>query len=190
MAVALYARVSTGRQVKADLSIPDQLEQMRAWCRDQGLTIAREYVEGGLTATDDNRPEFRRMMDDATIRPAPYEAILVHSRSRFFRDAISCGLYERQLKKVGARLISITQLTADDANGRLLNIVISAFDGHFSEENAKHTSRAMKANARRGFFNGSHAPYRLQGCGYGCRRQPGKNAQEADPRGRGGISGA
>lgn len=159
MAVALYARVSTSRQVKADLSIPDQLEQMRAWCKEQGLTVAREYVEGGLTATDDNRPEFRRMMDDATMKPAPYEAIIVHSRSRFFRDAISCGLYERQLKKLGARLISITQLTADDSNGRLMNLIISAFDGHFSEENAKHTSRTMKANARRGFFNGSRAPF-------------------------------
>ena len=31
MAVALYARVSTTRQAEQDLSIPDQLQQMREW---------------------------------------------------------------------------------------------------------------------------------------------------------------
>ena len=132
---------------------------MRAWCKEQGLTVAKEYVEPGISATDDKRPLFRRMMDDATLKPAPYEAIIVHSRSRFFRDAIMAGLYERQLKQVGARLISITQPTTDDSNGKMMNMLFSMFDGYFSEENAKHTSRTMKENARRGFFNGSLAPF-------------------------------
>jgi DNA invertase Pin-like site-specific DNA recombinase len=44
MAVALYARVSTVRQAEKDLSIPDQLNQMREWCKSQGLTIGMEYI--------------------------------------------------------------------------------------------------------------------------------------------------
>jgi hypothetical protein len=32
VAVALYARVSTGKEAETDLSIPDQLRQMREWC--------------------------------------------------------------------------------------------------------------------------------------------------------------
>lgn len=31
---ALYLRVSTGRQAKHDLSIPDQRRQLEAYCRD------------------------------------------------------------------------------------------------------------------------------------------------------------
>jgi site-specific DNA recombinase len=33
MAVALYARVSTPRQAENDLSIPDQLRQLREYCK-------------------------------------------------------------------------------------------------------------------------------------------------------------
>jgi len=37
--------------------------------------------------------------------------------------------------------------------------VFSAFDEYQSQENSKHTSRAMRENARRGFFNGSRAAF-------------------------------
>jgi DNA invertase Pin-like site-specific DNA recombinase len=59
MAVALYARVSTSKQAEKDLSIPDQLRQMREWCKQQGYLIATEYVEPGASATDDRRPIFQ-----------------------------------------------------------------------------------------------------------------------------------
>jgi site-specific DNA recombinase len=162
MSVILYVRVSTARQFKSDLSIPDQLNQLRAWCRQQGLTIAKEYVEAGLSATDDRRPVFQQMMDDATRKPAPYEAIIVHSRSRFFRELYGMLHYERQLKKAGVALVSITQPAGDDDHGQLVKNMISMMDGYSSAENAKHTSRTMKENARRGFFNGSRAPFGYQ----------------------------
>jgi len=65
MAVALYARVSTVRQAEKDLSIPDQLNQMREWCKSQGLVIGMEYIEPGASATDDRRPSFQQMVADS-----------------------------------------------------------------------------------------------------------------------------
>ena len=62
MAVALYARVSTTKQADKDLSIPDQLRQMREWCRRNGHAIAKESIEPGASATDDPRPEFQQMI--------------------------------------------------------------------------------------------------------------------------------
>ena len=44
MLVALYARVSTTRQAENDLSIPDQLRQLRDWCAANGHSIVREFV--------------------------------------------------------------------------------------------------------------------------------------------------
>jgi DNA invertase Pin-like site-specific DNA recombinase len=162
MAVALYARVSTVRQAEADLSLPDQLNQMRAWCKNNGFSIAKEYVEPGASATDDRRPVFQQMIEDATSKPFPFEAVIVHSRSRFFRDMFGTLQYERRLKQAGATLISITQPAADDETGQLLKNLISMMDGYSSQENAKHVTRAMKENARRGFFNGSRAPFGYQ----------------------------
>jgi len=159
MAVALYARVSTTKQAEKDLSIPDQLRQMRDWCRKQGYPVAVEYIEPGATATDDRRVVFQQMIAEACMSPSPFEAVVVHSLSRFFRDALEFGLYERQLNKHGVKLISITQQTSEDPAGEMARKIFSLFDEYQSKENAKHTLRAMKENARLGFFNGSRPPY-------------------------------
>jgi site-specific DNA recombinase len=159
MIVALYARVSTTKQAEKDLSIPDQLRQMREWCKARHYGIAMEYVEPGASATDDRRPVFQQMIGDACISPPPFDAIIVHSLSRFYRDAIEFGLRERQLKKHGVLIISITQETSNDSSGEMARRMISMFDEYSSKENGKHTLRAMNENARRGFFNGSTPPY-------------------------------
>jgi site-specific DNA recombinase len=157
MAVALYARVSTPRQAEKDLSIPDQLRQMREYCKARNLPIAYEYIEPGASATDDRRPVFQQMIADAGQDPAPYEAIIVHSRSRFFRDLFEFLGYERRLKRAGVRVLSITQQTADDPAGEMASKIFSLFDEYQSKENenGKHTLRAMQENARQGFCNGS-----------------------------------
>ena len=119
MAVALYARVSTVRQAEKDLSIPDQIRQMKEWCKAKGFPVAVEYIEAGASATDDKRPVFQQMISDAVLSPAPFEAIIIHSLSRFFRDSLEFGLYERRLNKAGVKLISITQETSDDPSGEM-----------------------------------------------------------------------
>jgi len=159
MAVALYARVSTTKQADKDLSIPDQLRQMREWCKRNGYSIGKEYIEPGVSATDDRRPEFQQMVADATLKPSPYEVIVVHSLSRFFRDHIASALYERQLNKSGVKLISITQQTSDDSAGQMARSIFGLFDEYQSKETGKHTLRALKENARQGFFNGSKPPF-------------------------------
>ena len=159
MAVALYARVSTVKQAEKDLSIPDQVRQMQDWCAAQGYVVTETYIEPGASATDDRRPVFQQMIAEATQKPSPFEAIIVHSLSRFFRDALEFALYERDLKKAGVRLISITQQTSDDPSGEMARKIFSIFDEYQSKENGKHTLRAMKENARQGYWNGSRPPF-------------------------------
>jgi hypothetical protein len=45
------------------------------------------------------------LVADATLPGSPYETIIVHSLSRFFRDSVDFGLYERRLNEAGVRLI-------------------------------------------------------------------------------------
>ena len=159
MIVALYARVSTTKQAEKDLSIPDQFRQMREWCKGQGFSIAVEYEERGASATDDRRQAFQQMIAEASVSPSPFDAIIIHSLSRFFRDSLEFGLYERQLNKYGVKVISITQQTSDDPSGEMARKIFSIFDEYQSKENGKHTLRAMKENARQGYFNGANPPY-------------------------------
>jgi DNA invertase Pin-like site-specific DNA recombinase len=159
MHVAIYARVSTNRQAENDLSIPDQLRQMNEWAKDNGHIVVHQYIEPGATATDDKRPVFQRMIADALIKPSTFELIIVHSLSRFFREAIDFGIYERKLLKNKVKVISITQPTSDDALGVMFRRMINNYDEYFSKENSKHVTRGMIENARQGYFNGSKSPF-------------------------------
>ena len=155
---ALYLRVSTTRQADVDLSIPDQRLQTAAYCERQGWSVVAEYVEPGASAMDDSRHEFQRMIERASDDDRPFDVIVVHSFSRFFRDAFGLEMYIRRLAKHGVRLVSITQELGDDPAQVMMRQVIALFDEYQSRENAKHVLRAMKENARQGFYNGSRLP--------------------------------
>ena len=156
--VALYLRVSTGRQAESDLSIPDQRRQGKSYCESRSWEIVADYVEPGASATDDRRPEFQRMIDATTVKPPAFDVILVHSFSRFFRDQFQLEFYVRRLAKNGVRLVSITQELGDDPMSNMIRQIMALFDEYQSKENAKHTLRAMKENARQGFWNGALPP--------------------------------
>jgi DNA invertase Pin-like site-specific DNA recombinase len=155
---ALYLRVSTARQADSDLSIPDQRRQIENYCQAKGWERVAEFVEPGNTATDDRRPAFQAMIDAALTKPAPFRVIVVHSFSRFFRDQFQFEFYVRKLAKNGVRLISITQDLGDDPMSVMMRQIMTLFDEYQSKENAKHTLRAMKENARQGYWNGSRPP--------------------------------
>ncbi|WP_235940096.1 recombinase family protein [Bradyrhizobium hipponense] len=158
--VAFYLRVSTDRQAKHDLSIPDQRAQMLAWCEAKGHQTVAEFIEPGASATDDKRPIFQQMIERACDGEHAFDVIAVHSYSRFFRDAFGQEFYLRKLAKHGVKLVSITQPLGDDDDPvqAKMRKVIALFDEYQSKENAKHVIRNMKANAQHGFWNGSPVP--------------------------------
>ncbi|HTO33875.1 MAG TPA: recombinase family protein [Pararhizobium sp.] len=160
---ALYLRVSTARQAEHDISIPDQKRQGEAYCEARGLQLVETFVEAGATATNDKRPEFQRMIEAGTSKPAPFDIVVVHSFSRFFRDHFEMEFYVRKLAKNGVKLVSITQEMGDDPMHQMMRQIMALFDEYQSKENAKHVLRAMNENARQGFWNGARPPigYRI-----------------------------
>jgi site-specific DNA recombinase len=156
---ALYMRVSTGRQAEHDLSIPDQRQQLQSWCRGHGSAVAAEFVEAGASATDDRRPVFQQMIERACDGESAFDVIVVHSYSRFFREAFEQEFYLRKLAKHNVRVVSITQPVGDESEPvhAMMRKVIALFDEYQSRENAKHVIRSMKENARQGFWNGATA---------------------------------
>jgi DNA invertase Pin-like site-specific DNA recombinase len=155
---ALYLRVSTARQAEHDVSIPDQKRQGEAYCEARGYQLVEIYVEPGASATNGRRPEFQRMIEAGTSKPAPLDVVVVHSFSRFFRDAFDMEFYVRRLAKNGVKLLSITQEIGDDPVHQMMRQIMALFDEYQSKENAKHVMRALKENARQGFWNGSLPP--------------------------------
>ena len=76
---ALYLRVSTGRQAAGDVSIPSQRDLTKRYCDAQGWIVTSEFVEPGASATDDRRPVFQRMLEEAASPDRRFDVICVHA---------------------------------------------------------------------------------------------------------------
>jgi site-specific DNA recombinase len=145
---ALYLRVSTGRQAAGDVSIPSQRDLTRRFCEARGWAVTEEFVESGASATDDRRPGFQRMLDEATGPDRRFDIICVHAFSRFYRNGAEMELTIRKLRKHGVEVVSVTQPTGDDPSQELMRQIIGIFDEYTSRENGKNVIRAMRESSR------------------------------------------
>ena len=179
--VAVYARVSTTRQAENDISIPDQIAQAQRYCQGKGWHVVREFIDPGASARNDKRPEFQRLMDTACVDPSPFDVVLVHSQSRFFRDSTGYAVSKCQLQKYGVLLVSMTQDFGEGPSADFAETVIAAADALHSAENAKHVCRTMLENARQGFWNGAQAPFGYRTVTAGQRGQRLKKKLEIEP---------
>ena len=159
MQVALYIRVSTPVQAEEGVSLDAQKKQLEAWAHSQGHIVITIYEEPGETATNDRRPQFQRMISDAISPERPFDAIIVYTFSRFYRDEFEFSFYERKLKKHKVRIISITQPTTDDPMGNMTRKFMTLFNQYSSEQNSIQVHKSMIQNAQDGFFNGAVPPF-------------------------------
>ena len=180
--VAVYARVSTTRQAENDISIPDQLAHARRFCEGKKWYVVREFVDAGASARDDKRIQFQSLMDAACVDPSPFDVVLVHSQSRFFRDAAGYVFAKRRLQKHGVSLVSMTQGFGEGATADFAETILAAADQYNSAETAKHVSRTMLENARQGFWNGAPPPFGYRTIAVEQRGQRVKKHLEIEPK--------
>ncbi len=155
---ALYARVSSDRQ-DVDLSVAAQLRALRDYAKNNGYSVAREYVDEAESGRIADRPQFREMIDEGSRPKAPFQVILVWKFSRFTRKREHAVAFKAQLRRKGIRVVSITEQAEDSATGRLLEGIIESVDEYYSENLAQEVVRGMREAASRGFFLGSKAPF-------------------------------
>ena len=159
--VALYARVSSDRQ-DVDLSVAAQLRALRDHAEKNGYVVAREYIDEAESGRIADRPEFRKMLDEASKPEAPFAEILVWKFSRFTRKREHAVAFKSMLRRKGVRVVSITEHADDSATGRLMEAIIESVDEFYSENLAEEVRRGMREAASRGFWVASRVPYGYQ----------------------------
>jgi DNA invertase Pin-like site-specific DNA recombinase len=157
--VALYARVSTGKQAEKDLSIPDQVKQLKDYAVAKGWEVTKVYIESGVSGREENRPQFQEMVAEAVKSTSGISAIVTLTTSRFFRDATKARVYKHKLAKAGVRVIATHQEVTDDPMGSFVEGIFELIDQYESDMNGFHTLRAMKENARQGYYNGARPKF-------------------------------
>ena len=155
---ALYARVSSERQ-DVDLSVAAQLRALRDYAQRNGYQVAREYVDEAESGRIADRPQFSRMLDEASKPEAPFKEILVWKFSRFTRKREHAVAFKSMLRRRGVRVVSITEQADDTPTGKLLEAIIESVDEFYSENLAQEVVRGMREAASRGFWMTTYAPY-------------------------------
>ena len=155
---ALYARVSSDRQ-DVDLSVSAQLRALRDYAERNGYIVAHEYVDEAESGGNDERPQFRQMIDAGRRNNAPFQVILVWKFSRFTRKREHAVMYKSMLRRRGIRVVSITEHADDSPTGKLMEAIIETMDEFYSENLAQEVMRGTREAASRGFWVTPHAPY-------------------------------
>ena len=155
---ALYARVSSDRQ-DVDLSVAAQMRALREYASRNGYLVVREFVDEAESGRIADRPQFRRMIDEAGKSNAPFQEILVWKFSRFTRKREHAVAFKSMLRRKGVRVVSITEHADDSPTGKLMEAIIESVDEFYSENLAEEVKRGMREAASRGYWMGSRTPY-------------------------------
>lgn len=147
----IYARYSSHNQ--RDVSIDQQVKADREYAERLGLKVIDIYADRALTGTNDNRPEFQRMIADSKKRAFAY--VIVYSLDRFARDRYDSVVYKRILKDNGVRVLSAMENISDDPTGVLLESMLEGLAEYYSRELSSKIRRGLNDNAEKCLATGT-----------------------------------
>jgi len=142
MRVAIYARVSTGKQ-----DTENQAVQLRDFAQRQNWNVVAEFTDvvSGTKAERD-RPQFKRMFESASRRE--FDLVLFWALDRFSREGVLPTLHHLQrLDGYGVAWRSYTEQYLD-STGLFKDAVISIMATIAKQENIRRSERIRAGLAR------------------------------------------
>jgi DNA invertase Pin-like site-specific DNA recombinase len=122
MKTAIYARVSTAN---AGQSPEMQLRELREYCERRHWSVAGEYVDIGISAAKEKRPELDRLTADAHRRR--FDAVVVWKFDRFARSVSHLLKALETFHALGIEFVSLTEgVDTSTPAGRMVFTVLGA----------------------------------------------------------------
>ena len=150
MNTILYARVSTERQAEKDLSIPAQLEAMRAYANSRNWSIVHEYIEPGFSARGIERPVLQDMLLAVRRQVPKIDVVLVHKVDRLARDVYGHATIRALLKRHGVALASVVENVDDTVSGQLVENIMASIAQFYSANLGEETKKGMRMMVEKG----------------------------------------
>lgn len=155
MNAVIYARFSSYAQTEQ--SIEGQLRVCHEYATRNKINIVGEYIDRATTGTNDNRPEFQRMIEDAGRKQ--FEQILVYKLDRFSRNKYDNVVYKHKLAQYGVRVVSATEIINDTPEGALMEGLLEMFAEMYSKDLSQKVKRGIRESILKGNFIGGHILY-------------------------------
>ncbi len=120
----IYARYSSDNQTEQ--SIEGQLRVCEEYAKSHDILILNTYIDRAMTGTNDNRPDFQRMIKDSAKRQ--FEIVLVYKLDRFSRNKYETAIHKKTLKDNGVKLVSAMENIPDTPEGIILESLLEGFE--------------------------------------------------------------
>jgi site-specific DNA recombinase len=119
MRTAIYARVSTLRQARAQ-RVDEQVQRLKAYVEHKGLELEEGhiYLDEGYSGASLNRPDLDALRDAAAM--AEFEVVLVSAPDRLARKYVHQALLLEELQGRGCRVEFLERPMSQDPNDQLL----------------------------------------------------------------------
>ena len=151
----IYARYSSDAQ--SEQSIEGQIRVCQDYAKSHDIVILDTYIDRAMTGTNDNRPDFRRMIKDSAKRQ--FEIVLVYKLDRFSRDKYATAVNKHTLKNNGVKLVSAMENIPDTPEGIILESLLEGMNQYYSAELSQKVRRGNKESRRKGNLTGGRVPY-------------------------------
>lgn len=139
----IYARYSSHGQ--NEKSITQQIEECEKFAERNGYTIIDYYHDEAKTGTNDQRPDFQRMILDSNS--GCFQYVIIYKTDRFARNRYDSACYKNLLKKNGVKVVSAMENISDDPTGIILESMLEGMAEHYSANLSQNVRRGMDANA-------------------------------------------
>ena len=162
MRVAIYCRVSTEQQVD-NYSIDFQKERTKAFCASKGWEKVTEYIDGGFSGSNTQRPALQKLIED--INQKKVDVVIVYRLDRLSRSQRdTLYLIEELFLPNNVEFISLNE-TIDTSTpfGRAMIGILSVFA---QLERETITERMKSGRYKRTKDNGYYAGGLVNPLGY------------------------
>ena len=147
-----YARYSSAGQ--RDVSIEQQLQDIRAFAKREGYTIVHEYADHARSGFKNTsaRTAFRSMM--AAAESGAFDTVISWKVDRFGRNREESALFKGRLRRFGVKVLYAMEPIPEGSAGVLLEGMLEATAEWYSRQLSENVTRGMMDNAHRCLFNG------------------------------------
>ena len=148
-----YARYSSAGQ--RDVSIEQQLSDIRAFAQREGYTIVHEYADHARSGFKDvaSRTQFQSMISAA--ESGTFDTIIAWKVDRFGRNREDSAIYKGKLRRFGVRVLYAMEPIPEGSAGVLLEGMLEATAEWYSRQLSENVTRGMTDNAYKCLYNGT-----------------------------------
>ncbi len=150
-----YARFSSDNQ--RNESIDAQIRAIKKYALEKNINIIDFYIDRCKTGTNDDRPEFIRMIKDS--EKGIFDYVLVHKLDRFSRNRYDSAIYRKKLKDNNISLISVMENLDGSPESILLESLIEGVNEYYSENLSREIKKGLNENALKCLHNGGTPPF-------------------------------